>query len=106
MRHQDGIVSCSGTYLDNGFAFAESQHIEPVRVRAWLADVDPALRIQGYERVLIDKSRIIIWRADITDSGNADGPGAWSDKALAIHGGERLFNPAPPIGQILSYART
>jgi hypothetical protein len=87
------IVACTGAYLDNGFALAESQRIEPVCMPTWLTDVDAPLWVYSHERILLDKSRVVSWRPDVAESRNIDRPWRWAGKTLALDGSERLFNP-------------
>jgi hypothetical protein len=64
-----GVIAGSRSNLEHGLAFAQAKRIEPPRVSARLADVDPARRVQRHERILIDEGKIVVGSLDVTDPG-------------------------------------
>jgi hypothetical protein len=69
MGENRGVIAGSRSNLEYGLAFAQAKRVEPPRVSAGLADVDPARRVQRDERILIDEGKIVVWSFDVTDPG-------------------------------------
>src|SRR5260370_5210808 len=68
-RKKSRVVTSARANMDNPFAFLRSQRCETQGVQCWLPIVERSFAAKGYDNILIQNSRIIRERLDISRAG-------------------------------------
>ena len=93
MSEDCGVVAAARSDLNHGLAFAEPESAKPPGVRAGLADIDSARRIQRNERILIDEGEVVAGSFDIAKPRKIDPPRARARERLPGRRSERFLYP-------------